>query len=107
MDIVITGHHVNVTDGVRNFVEKKLKRVGNHFSRVSKIDVVLHKSNGTYRSEATVHANKFHIHAKSEASDMFTAIHGMSSKLDRQVVKHKELITDHGRHSDRQKTIRH
>ncbi|MDE0310417.1 MAG: ribosome-associated translation inhibitor RaiA [Acidiferrobacterales bacterium] len=107
MEITITGHHMNITDSVREYVNKRLKKVGNHFRHPTKVDVILHKEKSTFQSEATVHARKVYIHAKSEAPDMFKAIDAMSSKLDRQVIKHKELRTDHGRHSDGQRTIRY
>ncbi len=103
MNVVITGHHVNITDGVRSFVMKKLKKVESHFSRVAKIDIVLQKSNDTYLSEATVRASRLHIHAKSAAPNMFLAIQGMASKLNRQLAKHKEIAVDHGRRAERHK----
>lgn len=107
MEISITGHHLNVTDSLRNYVNKRLKKVENHFRQPTKVDVILHKEKSSFQSEATIHARKVSIHAKSEASDMFTAIDAMSNKLDRQVIKHKELRTDHGRRSDGQRTIRY
>ncbi len=107
MEVLITGHHVTITDSVREFVNKQLKKLENHYHQPTKVDVILQKSNGIFHSEASFHARKLHVHAKSASGNMYTAIRSMASKLDRQVVKHKELITDHGRHSDGQKTIRH
>ncbi len=106
MEISVTGHQVNITDVIREYVNKRLKKVGNHFRQPTTVDVVLHKEKSSFQSEATIHGRKIAIHAKSEATDMFAAIDSMSNKLDRQIVKHKERLTDHGRHSDRQRTIR-
>lgn len=107
MEITVTGHHLNVTDSIRDYVIKRLRKVENHFRQPTKVEVILQKEKSTYQSEATIHGRRVSIHAKSEAPDMFSAIDAMSTKLDRQVVKHKEMRTDHGRHSDRQRTIRH
>ncbi len=107
MEVSITGHHLNITDSIRDYVNKRLKKVENHFRQPTKVEVILHKEKSSFQSEATIHGSRISIHAKSEASDMFAAIDAMSSKLDRQVVKHKEMRTDHGRHSDGQRTIRH
>jgi len=107
MEVLVKGHHVTVTNSVRSFVNKQLKKLENHYHQPTKVDVVLQKNNGLYLSEANFHARRLHVHAKSESDNMYTAIRSMASKLDRQIVKHKELTTDHGRHSDGQKTIRH
>ena len=107
MEVVIKGHHVTVSDAVREFVNKKLLKLANHYHQPTRVDVVLHKTNGSFLSEATFHARKFHVHASSEASNMYSAIRSMTSKLDRQILRHKELKTDHGRHNDGQKSIRH
>lgn len=106
MQISITGHHVNVTDSIRKYVNKRLKKVENHFRQPVKIDVILHKEKFSFLSEATIHGRRLSIHAKSTSTNMFAAIDDMTSKLDRQVLKYKERLTDHGRHIDRQKTIR-
>ena len=107
MEISISGHHMSITDSIREYVNKRLKKVENHFHQPTKVDVILHREKSCFQSEATIHGRRVSIHAKSQAADMFTAIDSMTSKLDRQVVKHKELRTDHGRHSDRQRTIRY
>ena len=107
MEVTVKGHHLNVTDSIRDYVNKRLKKVENHFRQPTKVEVILQKEKTSFQSEATIYGRKVSIHAKSEAPDMFSAIDSMSSKLDRQIVKHKELRTDHGRHSDRQRTIRY
>ena len=107
MIVSITGHHMSITDSIRNHVNKRLNKVGSHFRQATRAEVVLHREKTCFQSEATIHGRRLSIHAKSEAQDMFSAIDSMTSKLDRQVVKHKELRTDHGRHSDGQRTIRH
>ena len=105
MEILITGHHMTVTTAIREHINKRLKKIENHFSQPTTIDVVLNKEKSSYQSEATIHGKKVSIHAKSVGNDMFSAIDSMSRKLDRQVVKHKEKLTNHGRHNDRQKSI--
>jgi putative sigma-54 modulation protein len=45
--------------------------------------------------EANVHVRGRDIHAEAVDADMYAAIDALSDKLDRQVVKHKELLKDH------------
>ncbi len=107
MDISITGHHVHVTDSIREYVNKRLKKIENHFRQPTSVDVILHKEHDAFQLEATLHGKKMSIHAHSESTDMFSAIDAMSSKLDRQVIKHKERLTDHGRNGHRQPGFRY
>ena len=97
MEISITGHHITVRDSIRNYVNKRLKKVENHFRQPTSVDVILRKEGGSYRLEATLHGKKMSIHAHSHSTDIFRAIDAMSSKLDRQVLKHKERLTNHGK----------
>ena len=107
MEIMVSGHHMDITKGLRSHVDKRLQKVENHFNQPTTTDVVLHKEKSTCFAEATIHGRNISIHAKAQAHDFFAAIDSMSHKLDRQVLKHKERLTDHSRHNDKNKTIRH
>ena len=107
MDISITGHHVHITDSIRTYVSKRLKKVENHFRQPTSVDVVFQKEHDSYHLEATIHGKKMAIHARSRSMDMFRAIDSISSKLDRQVIKHKERLTSHGKHGNRPVEVRY
>lgn len=107
MDIVVVGRHFEVTPGMRSHLNKRLEKVDKHFNQPTTTDVVLHKEKTTFLAEATIHGKQVSIHARAEANDMFAAIDSLSHKLDRQVLKHKERLTDHSRHNHHNKTIRH
>ena len=47
------------------------------------------------KAEVTMHLKGKDIHADCADADMYAAIDLVADKLDRQVVKHKEKITDH------------
>ncbi len=96
MNISITGHHVHVTDSVRRYINKRLKKIENHFHQPTNVEIVLHKEHDSFQLEATLHGKKLSIHAHSHSTDMFRAIDTLSNKLDRQVVKYKERRTNHG-----------
>ena len=99
MEVQITGHHANVTDSMRKHVNRRLKKIENHFQYPTTTDVILQKMKASWLAEATIRGRKISIHAKSEAQDVFSAVDALSHKLDRQVIKHKERLTDRFRHS--------
>jgi len=95
MQINLTGHHVEITDSLRNYVEEKMERVERHFDKVTNTHVILSVENVRHKAEATVHMSGNSIFAESTEDDMYKAIDSLVDKLDRQVKKHKEKITNH------------
>ena len=95
MQLTLTGHHVDVTPALREYVGSKLVRLERHFDHLTDIHCILTVEKLSHRAEATVHLSGGKIHADSVQPDMYAAIDGLIDKLDRQVRKHKEKITDH------------
>ncbi|MGB1879226.1 MAG: ribosome hibernation-promoting factor, HPF/YfiA family [Gammaproteobacteria bacterium] len=95
MQIQIDGHHVDVTESMHDYIHNKLTRVERHFDQVVDVHVVLSVEKQRQKAEATVHLAGNNIHAESENDDMYAAIDALVDKLDRQVKKHKEKLTDH------------
>lgn len=98
MQINLTGHHVEVTDSLRNYVNEKLARIERHFDKVTDIHVILELEKLNHKAEATVHVRGHTLFAESVEDDMYAAIDALVDKLDRQVKKHKEKITNHLHH---------
>ncbi len=97
MQINITGHHVDITDSLKLYVEKKFERLERHFEHITNIHVILSVEKERQKAEATVHVNRGNLFAGNEQTDMYTAIDGLIDKLDRQLKKHKEKLSNHHR----------
>lgn len=97
MQINITGHHTDVTEALRNYVENKCERLERHFEQLTQIHVVLGVEKMRQKAEATLHLNGTDVFASSENKDMYVAIDSLIDKLDRQAKKHREKLTDHHR----------
>lgn len=97
MQIMISGHQLDVTPALKQYVNEKMERIVRHFDNVTNTTVVLHVEKTRHIAEATINAKGAKIHANAEAGDMYAAIDGLITKLDRQVRKHKEKLTDHHR----------
>ncbi|WP_018873125.1 ribosome hibernation-promoting factor, HPF/YfiA family [Thioalkalivibrio sp. ALJ16] len=100
MQINLTGHHVDLTDALRDYVNEKFAKLERHFDKVIDVHVVLtHERNQTQhnKAEANLQVSGNHIHAEASHEDMYAAIDGLIDKVDRQLIKHKEKIKDHHR----------
>ncbi len=97
MQINITGHHMDVTPALRSYVSNKFERLERHFDNMTNIHVILSVEKERQKAEATIHVNKRNLFADSQHEDMYAAIDVLIDKLDRQVKKHKEKLTNHHR----------
>ena len=95
MKLDLTGHHVEINDTLRSYVQNKLERLERHFDHVTGIHVVLTVAKLEHRAEATLNVSRATLFADAVESDMYAAIDGLVDKLDRQVKKHKEKLSNH------------
>ena len=98
MQIELTGHHIEITDSLKNHVTDKMKKLERHFDQVSNAHVILSIESVKHKAEATVHMKGNDIFADAIEDDMYVAIDSLVDKLDRQVKKHKEKIKNHLHH---------
>ncbi|MCG8324585.1 MAG: ribosome-associated translation inhibitor RaiA [Thiotrichales bacterium] len=97
MQINITGHHIDVTPALNSYVENKFQRLERHFDKMTHIHVILSVEKDRQKAEATIHVNRGDLFADSIQEDMYAAIDDMTDKLDRQLKKHKEKLSNHRR----------
>jgi putative sigma-54 modulation protein len=97
MQIKVSGHSFEVSPALREYAIGKLARVERHFERLIDVHVILATDKLVHRAEATLVSPQKTIHAFGESNDMYAAIDALADKLDRQVRKHKEKLTDHHR----------
>ncbi len=97
MQLNLTGHHVEITPALRDYVSEKLGRLERHFDHVTNVHVVLSVEKLRHKAEATFSITGNNLFANAEEEDMYAAIDALADKLDRQIKKHKEKLTDHHR----------
>ena len=99
MQINVSGHHVDVTDSLREYVETKLGRLKRHYDRITNMQVILIVEKSRQKAEATIRIAGGEVYAAAESEDLYTAIDMLADKLDRQLIKQKEKIKSHKHHS--------
>ncbi len=95
MQMTISGHHVEVTQALKDYVGEKLGRVERHFDQITSLQVILSVDKLIQKAEATLRAAGAEIFANAESNDMYAAIDDLTDKLDRQIKKHKEKLQRH------------
>ena len=102
MNLTISGHHLDVTPALRNYVMEKLQRVLRHFDQVIDVKVLLSVHNESekdkrQRAECSIRVKGNDLFAESANEDMYAAVDVLMDKLDRQVVRHKDKVQSHDR----------
>ena len=95
MSLNFTGHHIDITPTLRDYVQKKFKRLTRHFDELISTQVTLSVEHDTHQAEATLKVSGSQLHARAQHADMYAAIDAMTDKLDRQILKYKEKRKDH------------
>lgn len=97
MRIEINGHQIDVTPALRDYVLARLDKLERHSDQLLDGHVILSVEKLVQKAEATLNLAGRSMHAEASAADMYAAIDLLADKLDRQVLKHKEKVTDHHR----------
>jgi putative sigma-54 modulation protein len=108
MNLTISGHHLEVTPALRNYVTTKLDRITRHFDQVVDIKVLLtvekqKEKERRQRAECKIHVKGNDMFAESSHEDLYAALDELVDKLDRQVGKHKTRMQEH--HHDTPKRV--
>lgn len=99
MNLTISGHHLEVTPALREYVLTKLERPLRHFGQVVNIAVRLsvekkREKERRHHAEVTLSVKGRDIFVECAGADMYAVIDQLMDKLDRQVVDHKDRVQD-------------
>ena len=102
MNLTISGHHLEVTPAIKEYVTSKLERVTRHFDNVIDISVILSvdtlpEKEKRQRAEINMNLSGKTIHVESVSQDLYAAVDTLIDKLDRTVLKHKTKKQEHDR----------
>lgn len=89
MKINLSGHHVDVTDGVKEHIEEKLSKIANHFPTLISLDIILSKEHGRFGAEITTNYEGGRISVSAQDDVMYPSIASVAKKLDA-ALKHRK-----------------
>lgn len=99
MNINLTGHHVEITPAMRDYVTAKMVKIKRHFDNVIDINVTLSVEKLQQNAEANVHIRGKDIFVETSSANMYASIDSLIDKLDRKILKHKEKNVTHRNNS--------
>jgi putative sigma-54 modulation protein len=96
MQISMTGHHVDLTEPLREYVHSKMDKVIRHFDNLIDVHCILTVEKLQPQGGSNPQGRGRHAACRgADEEDMYAAIDAMIDRLDRQVRRHKDKLTDH------------
>jgi putative sigma-54 modulation protein len=95
--IIIKTHQLNLTDSIREFVDKKMSKLTQYFDKIQEIQVDLDVESFPNESDrqivsVTVLVPGSALIAKESSQDLYASIDGVIDKLQRQLKKYKDKL---------------
>ncbi len=90
----LRGHNIEITDALRDYVEKKLSRIEKYFDTppVAEVQVTLRVLKTEHTVEVTLPLNGIILRAEETNDDMYASIDLVGEKLERQIRKYKTKV---------------
>ena len=92
-EFTIRGKNIEITEPLREYVEKRVGKVTKYFDKVEEINVLLTVTKGQHVVEVTVEVpNGVLLRGEESTTDMYTSIDLVVEKLERQIHKQKTKL---------------
>jgi putative sigma-54 modulation protein len=106
----ISGHHLEVTPALREYVLAKLAPITRHFDQVVNVSVLLtveklKEKERRQKAEVNLHIKGKNIFVEQSHEDLYAAIDHLMDKLDRQVCRHKDKVQNHHHTSPKRQSV--
>ena len=88
MIISVRGKNNDVTNALKEYVEKKLAKLERYID-LSEVQVTLTVEKGTHKVEVTIPVNGMILRGEEETGDMYASIDMVVEKIEKQINKYK------------------
>jgi putative sigma-54 modulation protein len=96
--IQITGRHVGVTEAMKDYAREKVQKLERLYDRMTGVEVTMEGGSDRKVVEMVAEVGRgVRLVGKAESPDMYAAVDLAEEKLGRQLVRHKQKLTDHHR----------
>ena len=92
MTIKITGRRIEVTEGLKSYIEKKISKLDRYFGESATANVTMSVEKDRHIIEVTVFHDGMIFRAEVYSDDMYAAIDKVEDVLERQIRKQKTRL---------------
>jgi putative sigma-54 modulation protein len=88
----ITAKRVDVTDAMKNYIEKKVGKITNRLRDVQDVAVTMRIERYHHIAEITITADHLTIRGEGNTADMYSSIDSACNKIEKQIRKYRSRI---------------
>ncbi len=95
MNIKITARHMDLSDKLRDYAEKKFSRVEKYFNQMIDTHLILSINKLDHTAEIIINGDGVQFYGKETSGDMYSSIDLLVDKMEKQIVRYKEKHFSH------------
>lgn len=95
MDVNITARHFELSDGIKDHINKELNKIKKYFDNKMTVKVILDVEKYRNKCDINIKVAGQELVTVDEANDMYLAINNAIDKMERNVKKIKEQMKFH------------
>ena len=92
MQVTISGHHIELTQAIKDHTEEKCSKLHRHFNEVDRMNVILSVDKNQQKAEGKLHFLGQDFFADAYTDDLYKSIDAMVDKLDKQLNKQRQKV---------------
>ena len=95
MNIKITGRNFDVKPSIREYAEKKVKKLETYFHQLLDASIIMFLERQDHVMEILINGDGVQFYARERSGDMYSSIDLLCDKVEKQIVRHKERHSGH------------
>jgi putative sigma-54 modulation protein len=92
LQLTVTGRHIEITEAIRSYVEKKVEKLKKYSDGLFDIHVIMEVEKKGQSVEITLNGAGCNLNSKETTADMYESIDKAVDKMESQIKKHREKI---------------
>lgn len=92
MKINIRGKNIDVTEALRQYIEKRVGKFEKFLNELAEATVTISTEKYTHKIDVLVKVNGHLIQAEGKTEDLYSAVDQVVEKLEKQILKYKEKV---------------
>lgn len=93
MKIDISGHHVEITEGIEQAIQNKFSKVAKHFPSIPTLTSIITVEPHLQKLEVSVHYEGADVSVTASDKDLYVAIASAAKKLEAALAHRKGVIS--------------
>lgn len=93
MKITISGHHVDITEGIKSAIEKRLNKIATHYPSLLSMTATVTVEQHQQRIELKTHFENIDVVVHSSDKNLYAAIASVAKKMESALSHRKGIVS--------------